>query len=78
MGKTFALVVIGALFVVEVASSLFQLLSKKYLGRKIMAVAPLHLWLQYKGWPEPKIVMRFWILSILFSAFGLWLALLTR
>ncbi len=78
LGKTFALVVIGGVFVVEVASSLIQLLSKKYLGRKIMAVAPLHLWLQYKGWPEPKVVLRFWLISIILAVFGLWLALLTK
>ena len=77
LGKSFALLVIGGVFVVEVASSLAQLLSKKYLGRKIMPVAPLHLWFQYKGWPEPKIVMRFWLISIMLSALGLWLALLT-
>ncbi len=77
LGKTFALVVIGGVFVAEVASSLIQLLSRKYLGRKIMPVAPLHLLLQYKGWPEPKIVMRFWLISIMLSALGLWLALLT-
>ena len=41
-------------------------------------VGAFHLWLQYKGWSEPKIVMRFWILSIVFAVFGLWIALLTR
>lgn len=78
LGKTFALVIIGGIFVVEVSSSLFQLLSKKYLKRKLLAVAPLHLWLQLKGWPEPKIVMRFWLFSIFLAIFGLWLARLTR
>jgi phospho-N-acetylmuramoyl-pentapeptide-transferase len=78
LGKAPALVIIGAVFIAEVASSLVQLLSKKFLGRKIMPAAPLHLMLQYAGWPEPKIVMRFWILSIVCSIFGLWLALLTK
>ncbi len=78
LGKTPALVVVGAIFVIEVLSSLAQLLSKRFLGRKIMAAAPLHLWLQYKGWPESKIVMRFWIISIVLAIFGLWIALLTR
>ncbi len=78
LGKTFALVVIGGIFVVEAFTSLIQLLSKKYLGKKVMVVAPLHLWLQYKGWPEPKVVMRFWLISIFLAAFGLWLALLNR
>lgn len=78
LGKAPVLVVIGAVFIIEVASSLVQLLGKKFLGRKVMAVAPFHLWLQYKGWPEPKIVMRMWILSIVFAILGLWIALLTK
>ena len=78
LGKTIALVVIGGVFVVEVTSSLIQLLSKKYLGRKILAVAPLHLWFQNRGWPEPKVVMRAWLFSIFLSGLGLWFALITK
>lgn len=78
LGKAPALVIIGGIFVVEVASSLFQLLSKKFLGKKLMSVAPFHLWLQYNGWPEPKIVMRFWIISVVLSIFGLWLSMITK
>jgi phospho-N-acetylmuramoyl-pentapeptide-transferase len=78
LGKAPALVVIGGIFVIEVASSLIQLLSKKFLHRKVFEVAPFHLWLQNKGWPEPKIVFRFWILSIVLAIFGLWLALITK
>jgi phospho-N-acetylmuramoyl-pentapeptide-transferase len=77
LGKTPALVIIGGIFVVEVASSLVQLLSKKFLRRKAMAAAPLHLWLQYHGWPETKIVMRFWVIAIILAVFGLWSALIT-
>ncbi len=76
LGKTPALVVIGGIFVVEVASSLVQLVSKSLTGKKIFAAAPLHLWLQVKGWQESKIVMRFWIIAIVLALFGLWLALL--
>jgi len=78
LGKAPVLLVIGGIFILEVVSSLLQLLSKKFLPRKIFPVAPLHLWLQYKGWPEPKIVMRFWIISIVFALFGLWIATLTQ
>jgi phospho-N-acetylmuramoyl-pentapeptide-transferase len=78
LGKAPALVIIGAIFVIEVASSFLQLFWKKFFKRKLFAAAPFHLWLQHKGWPEPKIVMRFWILSIVFAIFGLWLALLTK
>lgn len=73
-GKTLALAVVGGVFVLEVGSSLMQLLSKKYLGRRIFRVAPLHLWLQERGWEEPKIVMRAWIVGVIFAIFGLWLA----
>jgi len=62
------------MFVVEVASSLLQLLSKRFLHRKIMEAAPLHLFLQYKGWQEPKIVMRFWLAGILLAVIGLLMA----
>lgn len=76
LGKTPALVIIGGIFVLEVSSSLIQLVAKSVTGRKVFAAAPLHLWLQVKGWPESKIVMRFWILAIVLAMFGLWLALL--
>lgn len=78
LGKAPALMVIGGIFVIEVASSLLQLLSKKYFKQKLFAAAPLHLWLQYHGWEEPKIVMRFWVIAIVLAIFGLWVALLTK
>lgn len=74
LGKTFALPIIGGLFVAEIFTSLVQLLGKRFLKRKIFPVAPLHLWLQLRGWEEPKIVMRFWIISVLFVVFGLMIA----
>lgn len=75
LGKPIGLVIIGGMFVVEVASSLIQLLSKKLRGKRVFDVAPLHLWLQHKGWQEPKIVMRFWLAQIMFAVLGLWLSL---
>lgn len=74
LGKPIALAVIGGIFVVEVTSSLLQILSKKLRGKKIFEVAPIHLWLQHKGWEEPKIVFRFWLAQIMFAIFGLWLS----
>lgn len=76
LGKTFALPIIGGVFVAEIFSSLVQLLGKRFLKKKIFPVAPLHLWLQLRGWEEPKIVMRFWIISILCVVFGLMIAFL--
>lgn len=74
LGKAFALPIMGGVFVIEIGSSLVQLMGKKFLKRKIFPVAPFHLWLQYKGWEEPKIVMRLWLVSIIFVIFGLMIA----
>lgn len=74
LGKSFALPIIGGIFFLEIISSLLQLMSKRYRKKKLFPAAPLHLWLQYYGWPEPKIVMRFWVLAIVFALFGLMIA----
>jgi len=73
-GKILAIAVIGGVFVLEVASSLIQILGKKYLGKKIFPVAPLHLYFLKRGWDEPKIVMRGWLLGVFFAILGLYLA----
>lgn len=73
LGKPFALVIIGFIFVIEIATSLMQLLSKRFLHRKLIPAAPLHLTLQKYGWEEPKIVQRAWLVQILLTIFGLWL-----
>ncbi len=75
-GKIFALTIIGGVFIVEVASSLIQMLSKHFWGRKFFTVSPLHLWFMYKGWEEPKVVTRFWLIALLFAVFGLWLGVI--
>ncbi len=77
-GKIVALAIIGGMFVIIVSSSLFQILSKKIVGKKILPVAPIHFYFRYLGWEEPKIVVRFWLAQGLFSIFGLWIALLSR
>lgn len=75
-GKVLALVIIGGIFVAEVTSSLIQILAKKYLGRKIFPVAPLHLYLQKRGWEEPKIVMRAWLIGLFLAIVGIFIALI--
>jgi phospho-N-acetylmuramoyl-pentapeptide-transferase len=75
-GKIFALAVIGGVFVIEASSSFIQMLSKHYTGKKFFEVAPIHLWFMNRGWEEPKVVMRFWIASVLFAVFGLWLGVI--
>ncbi|MCA9371333.1 phospho-N-acetylmuramoyl-pentapeptide-transferase [Candidatus Woesebacteria bacterium] len=74
LGKAFALPIIGGVFVVEIATSLLQLLSKRYRKKKLFPVAPAHLYLQYIGWEEGKIVMRFWIIGAIFALIGLFIA----
>lgn len=76
LGKVVALVVMGGLFILEAASSLLQLAWKKFKGRKLFPVAPLHLYLQSKGWEEPKIVMRAWLAGLMLALFGLFLAMI--
>lgn len=76
LGKIIAVGVISGIFVVEIISSMLQLLSKKFRHKKIFPVSPLHLWLQLKGWEEPKIVQRMWIASLILMLFGVWLAVI--
>lgn len=75
-GKLVALGVIGGVFIIEVASSAIQLLSRKYLGRRAFPVAPFHLWLQKRGWEEPKVVMRAWLLGFFLAVLGVYIALI--
>ncbi|OGK29388.1 phospho-N-acetylmuramoyl-pentapeptide-transferase [Candidatus Roizmanbacteria bacterium RIFCSPLOWO2_02_FULL_43_10] len=76
LGKIFAVAIIGGVFMLEITSSFIQLLSKKYRGKRVFAAAPVHLMLQHKGWEEPKIVMRAWLVSVLFAILGLMIAFL--
>lgn len=70
--------VIGFLFVLESLSVIIQIFSKKFRGKKVFLSAPFHHHLEAKGWPETKIVMRFWVLSGICAALGLMLFLLDR
>lgn len=76
LGKSLALPIIGGIFVMEILSSLLQLLSKRFRKKKLIPAAPLHLTLQQIGWEEPKIVMRAWMTGIILTALGVWLALI--
>lgn len=77
-GKIIGLAVIGGMYIIIVASSLLQILSKKFFGQKIFPVAPIHIYFRYIGWEEPKIVTRFWLASAIFAILGLWLSLLSK
>lgn len=63
--------IIGAVFVVEAGSSLVQILSKKYRGKKVFKIAPIHHHFEASGWEETKVTMRFWILGQVCAFVGL-------
>ena len=71
------LILIGFIFVIETLSIIIQIFSKKVFKKKVFAVAPLHHHFEYIGWPETKVVMRFWIVGGIFSMLGLILALIS-
>lgn len=77
-GKVLALAIIGGMFIMIILSSLVQILSKKLLKKRILPVAPLHMYFKYIGWEEPKIVTRFWLAQGLFAILGLWIAFLSK
>lgn len=65
------LIVVGGVFVMEALSVILQVLSFKLTGRRLFAMAPIHHHFELKGWSETTVVVRFWILSILFALVGL-------
>jgi len=59
------LVIVGGIFVIETLSVIFQVgFFKVTNGRRIFKMAPLHHHFELKGWPEPKVIVRFWIIAI--------------
>jgi len=72
------LVFIGIIFLIESTSVIFQMLSKKIRNKKIFLSSPIHHHFQAIGWPESKIVMRFWVISAIGTAVGLIIFLLDR
>ncbi|MFA6131723.1 MAG: phospho-N-acetylmuramoyl-pentapeptide-transferase [Patescibacteria group bacterium] len=68
--------IIGLVFVIESLSVIIQLFWRKVFQHKLFLSTPIHHHLEANGWPEPKIVMRFWVISIVSSALGISLALL--
>ena len=66
-----ALAIIGGLFVLEAVSVIVQVASFKLTGKRVFRMAPLHHHFEQKGWTEPQIVIRFWIISIVLALVGL-------
>lgn len=67
----FVLVIVGGIFVIEALSVIVQVVSFRYWGRRVFRMAPLHHHFELKGWPEPKIIVRFWIISIILALVAL-------
>jgi len=65
------LILVGGLFVLEALSVIAQVTSFKLTGRRVFRMAPLHHHFELAGWPESKVIVRFWILSLLFALISL-------
>jgi phospho-N-acetylmuramoyl-pentapeptide-transferase len=61
----------GGIFVLETASVILQVGSYKLTGKRLFRMAPIHHHFELKGWAEPKVIVRFWILSLLLTLAGL-------
>jgi phospho-N-acetylmuramoyl-pentapeptide-transferase len=69
--QEFVALVMGGVFVVETASVILQVASFKLTGKRLFRMAPIHHHFELKGWPEPKVIVRFWIISLLLVLAGL-------
>ena len=65
------LLIMGGVFVMETASVMLQVASFKLTGRRIFRMAPIHHHFELKGWPEPRVIVRFWIISVVLVLVGL-------
>ncbi|MFN3918795.1 MAG: phospho-N-acetylmuramoyl-pentapeptide-transferase, partial [Methylohalobius sp.] len=65
------LMVMGGVFVMEALSVILQVASFKLTGRRIFRMAPLHHHFELKGWPEPRVIVRFWIITVILVLIGL-------
>jgi len=65
------LFIMGGVFVMETVSVILQVASFKLTGKRIFAMAPLHHHFELKGWPEPRVIVRFWIITFILVLVGL-------
>ena len=65
------LLVMGGIFVIETLSVMIQVASFKLTGKRIFRMAPIHHHFELKGWPEPRVIVRFWIVSVILVLVGL-------
>jgi len=65
------LFIMGGVFVMETLSVMLQVASFKLRGKRIFKMAPIHHHFELKGWAEPKVIVRFWILTVILVLVGL-------
>ncbi len=73
--KTLYIPIFGFIFYIEAIVVILQVFSRRLFGRRLFKMAPLHHHLEFKGWSEEKIVMRFWIIHALVVIIGIWMTL---
>ena len=64
------LAIMGGVFVVETLSVMIQVASFKLTGKRVFRMAPLHHHFELKGWAEPKVIVRFWIITVILVLVG--------
>ncbi|MGB5856419.1 MAG: phospho-N-acetylmuramoyl-pentapeptide-transferase [Oceanisphaera sp.] len=69
--QEFLLVIMGGIFVIETLSVILQVGSYKLRGQRIFRMAPIHHHYELKGWPEPRVIVRFWIITLVLVLIGL-------
>lgn len=69
--QEFLLFIMGGIFVIETVSVILQVGSFKLRGKRIFRMAPIHHHYELKGWPEPRVIVRFWIISLMLVLIGL-------
>ena len=65
------LLIMGGLFVLETASVIVQVISYRFTGRRVFRMAPIHHHFELKGWAEPKVIVRFWIITVVLVTIGI-------
>jgi phospho-N-acetylmuramoyl-pentapeptide-transferase len=65
------LVIMGGVFVMETLSVIIQVASFKLTGKRVFRMAPIHHHFELKGWPEPRVIVRFWIITVILVLIGL-------
>jgi phospho-N-acetylmuramoyl-pentapeptide-transferase len=63
--------IMGGVFVMETLSVIIQVASFKLTGKRIFRMAPIHHHFELKGWPEPRVIVRFWIITVMLVLLGL-------